>query len=149
MVDMHLYSAFRTSGHAKRCTILPNIHPFMPRIHTLIESTMQGDSQLVGRSEGEVSCLGTPRHSTTFWLHLCNRKVLSAHVRFYHAIFFSMGVFSVLSLRNLVLALSIVMHLILAICGVYGEWVTLVSMNILIVPTEIYWFPFFRQMELL
>ncbi|CAL8333802.1 unnamed protein product [Arctogadus glacialis] len=40
-----------------------------------VESAMQGDSQLVGSSQGEVPCSGTPRHSeepgievATLWL---------------------------------------------------------------------------------
>ena len=56
---LHLSSTFLTSGHIKRWTILP-IHA---HIHTLtVESTTQGDSQLVRSSQGEVPCSGTPRH---------------------------------------------------------------------------------------
>ena len=45
---LHLYSAFLTIGHSKRFTMLPHIHA---HIHTpAAESTMQGDSQLVGSS---------------------------------------------------------------------------------------------------
>ena len=42
-------AAFLTSGHSKRFTISPNIHPFMRTFtHRTAESATQGDSQLVG-----------------------------------------------------------------------------------------------------
>ena len=54
---------YTTSGSSKRLTILPNIPPHSPHIHTpTAESTTQGDGQLVGSSLGKVSGSGTPRH---------------------------------------------------------------------------------------
>ena len=62
---MHLHSTFLTSGHSKCFTIFTQHSPIHAHtIHTTtVESATQGDSQLVGSSQGEASRLGTPRHS--------------------------------------------------------------------------------------
>ena len=53
-----------TSGHSKRFTIPPNIHPFIHHTFTpMEESATQGDSQLARNSQGEVSRSGTLQHS--------------------------------------------------------------------------------------
>ena len=61
------YSAFLTSGHSKRFTILPNIHPFM---HTFTHSHTDGSVTHAGRQPArreksglEASRSGTPRNS--------------------------------------------------------------------------------------
>ena len=55
--ELHLDSAFLTSGHSKRFTKLHNIHPFMHTPTTV--SAMQCNSQLVRSSLGEVARSGT------------------------------------------------------------------------------------------
>ena len=58
---MHLFSAFLTSGHSKHFTILLHIHSHIHK--PTVVTTMQGNSQLLGGTEGEVSCSGTPQNT--------------------------------------------------------------------------------------
>ena len=48
-----------TSGHSERFTTLPHIHPFIHTLTPTVESTTQGDSQLVRSSQGEASHTST------------------------------------------------------------------------------------------
>ena len=56
-----LYSAFLTIGYSKALYNIASHSAINAHIHTLMPlSAMQGDSQLVRSSYGEVSCSGTP-----------------------------------------------------------------------------------------
>ena len=50
------------SDHSLHLHSTDSFYPYT-HSHTMVASTMQGDSQLVGSSQGEVPCSGTPEHS--------------------------------------------------------------------------------------